>query len=125
AFAEIEGSLTKVSAELNTPCKSFAFPNGNYTPELAQHALRCGATTVMTTEPTWVDGQSQFWRLPRMQLFGEFSPEKIELKIALASQSGILPNPNGKGKNYCSTMRRKHGEIKSVCADGTLAHSTK
>lgn len=100
AFAEIEGSLAKVSAELGAPCTTFAFPNGNYTPELAQHALRCGATTIMTTEPAWAGNESPFWRLPRIQLFGEFSRAKIELKIALAALPGVLANPNGSGRRH-------------------------
>ncbi len=100
AFAEIESSLVSVSAELGAPCTTFAFPNGNYTPELAQWALRCGASTVMTTEPTWVNGHSPFWRLPRIQLFGEFNRERIELKIALAALRGVLANPDGSGRKY-------------------------
>lgn len=111
AFAEIEGSLAKVSAELGAPCTTFAFPNGNYTPELAQHALRCGATTVMTTEPTWVHEHSPFWRLPRIQLFGEFSPAKIELKIALAAMRGVLANPDGSGRKY-SRLNRPSGALR-------------
>src|SRR5207249_1801753 len=55
AFAEIQESLAKVSFELGAPCQTFAFPNGNYDTELSQHALLCGASTVMTTEPMWVD----------------------------------------------------------------------
>jgi peptidoglycan/xylan/chitin deacetylase (PgdA/CDA1 family) len=58
AFAEIEESLVAVSSELGARCKTFAFPNGNYTFELARHAFRCGAVTVMTTEP-----HSTFWRI--------------------------------------------------------------
>ena len=100
AFAEIEESLAKVGSELGAPCKTFAFPNGNYTPELAQHALRCGATTTMTTEPLWVDQWSSFWRLPRIQLFGEFTRTRIELKVALAALRGVLANPDGSGREY-------------------------
>ncbi|HTE91525.1 MAG TPA: polysaccharide deacetylase family protein [Terriglobales bacterium] len=100
AFAEIEESLAKVSSELGSPCKTFAFPNGNYSPELAHHALRCGATTTMTTEPLWVDQWSVLWRLPRVQLFGEFTRSRIELKIALAALRGVLANPDGSGREY-------------------------
>jgi peptidoglycan/xylan/chitin deacetylase (PgdA/CDA1 family) len=107
AFAEIEESLAAVSSELGAPCQTFAFPNGNYSPELAGHALRCGATTVMTTEPMWVDRKNPFCRLPRIQLFGEFSPALIELKIALAAQPGVLANPDGSGRAYRSTARRR------------------
>jgi len=56
-----------VSSEVGAPCDTFAFPNGNYGPALAQHALRCGARTVMTTEPSWRTAVA-LWRLPRIQL---------------------------------------------------------
>jgi peptidoglycan/xylan/chitin deacetylase (PgdA/CDA1 family) len=100
ACAEIELSLAKVSSELGAPCDTFAFPNGNYTGELAQHALNCGARTVMTTEPMWADRRSALWRLPRIQLFGEFDRARIELKIALAALGGVLANPDGTGRAY-------------------------
>jgi len=100
AFAEIEESLATVSSELGARCRTFAFPNGNHTFELAQHALRCGARTVMTTEPDWADSRSALWRLPRIQLFGEFARTRIELKIALAALRGVLANPDGSGRAY-------------------------
>jgi len=105
ARAEIEQSLAVVSSELGAPCTSFAFPNGNYTAELAQHARDCGARTVMTTDPMWVDSYCALWRLPRIQLFGEFTRTRIELKIAVAALRGVLPNPNGTGRTYRSAGR--------------------
>ncbi len=107
AFAEIEGSLATVRAQLGTPCTTFAFPNGNYTPELARHALRNGATTIMTTEPMWVEKHSPLWRLPRIQLFGEFTRTRIELKTALAALRGVLANPDGSGRAYRSVSRQR------------------
>jgi peptidoglycan/xylan/chitin deacetylase (PgdA/CDA1 family) len=106
AVAEIEDSMAKVSAELGSPCTTFAFPNGNDAPELADHAFRCGATSVMTTEPGWVSARSLFWRLPRVQLFGSFSRSRIELKLALAAWRGLLPNPNGSGRDYRISRHR-------------------
>ncbi len=100
AFAEIEESLAKVTLELGVPCHTFAFPNGNYDPELARHARRWGASTIMTTEPMWVDSTTSLWRLPRIQLFGSFSRARIELKVALAAFKGILANPDGTGRRY-------------------------
>jgi peptidoglycan/xylan/chitin deacetylase (PgdA/CDA1 family) len=101
ACAEIEVSLAKVSSELGVPCDTFAFPNGNYTAELSKHALHCGARTVMTTEPMWTGCRSPLWRLPRVQLFGEFDQTRIELKIALAAMR-VLANPDGTGRAYRS-----------------------
>jgi len=126
ACAEIEGSLAKVGSELGRPCTTFAFPNGNYTPELARHALRCGATTVMTTEPMWTNDQSSFLRLPRIQLFGEFAGARIELKIALAAMRGALANPDGSGRRYLQadkqgrTPRRKPGTAEIPIGIGPL-----
>lgn len=100
AFAEIEGSIRTVAAEMRAPCTTFAFPNGNYSAELLRHAHRCGATTVMTTEPRWMDILASRHTLPRIQLFGEFSRTRIELKIALAAVPGTLVNPDGTGRAY-------------------------
>jgi len=108
AFAEIEQSLARVSSELGTRCKTFAFPNGNYDSELTRHAARCGATSVMTTEPMWTDARASLTRLPRVQLFGEFTRARIELKIALAAMTGALANPDGSGRAYRSKAGRKH-----------------
>src|SRR5688572_12076716 len=106
AFAEIEESLAKVSSELGTQCRTFAFPNGNHNPELVQHALRCGATTVMTTEPMWADSYASLSHLPRIQLHGESAPARIKLKVALAARPGLLTNPDGSGRAYRSIARR-------------------
>jgi peptidoglycan/xylan/chitin deacetylase (PgdA/CDA1 family) len=100
AFESIERSIVKVSEEIGEPCPSFAFPNGNYTAELAQHAIRCGAKTVMTTEPTWVDQRFPLWRLPRLQIFGNDNPGKVRLKAAVAAAGCILKNPDGTGRLY-------------------------
>ena len=100
ARTDIAKSVAEVSAQLGTPCASYAFPNGNYTAALAQHALGTGVATVMTTEPTWADRSSPPWRLPRVQLFGEQSRAKIELKIAAAATRALLVNPDGTGRQY-------------------------
>jgi peptidoglycan/xylan/chitin deacetylase (PgdA/CDA1 family) len=100
AFTEIEASMAKVTQELGACCDTFAFPNGNYTTELARHASRCGATTVMTTDPWWADEHARLWRLPRVQLFEGFTRARIEIKIALAACKGALAKPDGSGRRY-------------------------
>ena len=104
ARADIEQSIEKVTAEMGEPCRTFAFPNGNYTEPLARHAQSAGAATVMTTEPTWADAGSPLWRLPRVQLFPGATPGRIELKLAAAATGRILVNPDGTGRRY----RRMH-----------------
>jgi peptidoglycan/xylan/chitin deacetylase (PgdA/CDA1 family) len=108
AFAEIEESLARVSSELASRCHTFAFPNGNHDAELTKHAVRCGATHVMTTEPMWTDAATSLARLPRIQLFGDFSRPRIELKLALAAVSGALANPDGTGRAYWFVNGRKN-----------------
>jgi peptidoglycan/xylan/chitin deacetylase (PgdA/CDA1 family) len=105
ALESIEKSIAQVREEIGAPCASFAFPNGNYTAELAQHAIRCGVKMVMTTEPTWADKSFALWRLPRLQFFGTDSPGKIKLKTAVAASGLILNNPDGTGKTYRATNR--------------------
>ena len=105
ALSDIERSIATVSAELGAPCASFAFPNGNYTPRLAQHALEAGVQTVMTTEPVWADAHTLPWRVPRIQLFGGHTRAKIELKLAAAATGRVLVNPDGTGREY---VRQRH-----------------
>jgi peptidoglycan/xylan/chitin deacetylase (PgdA/CDA1 family) len=99
ALSDIERSIAEVSSEIGTPCKSFAFPNGNYTARLARRALEAGAQTVMTTDPMWADNSFPPWRLPRVSLYGAYNRAAIELKIALATGRWLL-NPNGTGRLY-------------------------
>ena len=105
ARGEIAGSLLRVGCELGAPCKSFAFPNGNYTEALARYALACGAETVMTTEPTWVGPGARLWCLPRVQLFPGSTRARIELKLAVAATGRILANPDGTGRRYIVARR--------------------
>lgn len=100
ARLEIEESLATVTAEVGMPRASFAFPNGNYTPELAAYARSCGASSIMTTEPMWLDAGASLWCLPRVQLFGAFSGARIEIKVALAAFKGAVTNPDGTGRAY-------------------------
>jgi peptidoglycan/xylan/chitin deacetylase (PgdA/CDA1 family) len=118
AFQNIAKSVTTVSKEIGAPCTSFAFPNGNYTPELAQHAIRCGVKTVMTTEPMWVDKTFPLWRLPRVQLFRTDSRGKMELKIATAAPGWLRSNPDGTGRLYRKMHRLAH-EIPGTASPAT------
>jgi peptidoglycan/xylan/chitin deacetylase (PgdA/CDA1 family) len=105
ALLDIKTSIAEVSDEIGRPCRTFAFPNGNYTARLAQHAMNCGAATVMTTEPMWADHRFPAWRLPRVQLFGTQRRFTIELKLALSAAGCILRNPDGSGRIYRQIMR--------------------
>jgi peptidoglycan/xylan/chitin deacetylase (PgdA/CDA1 family) len=105
AFSEIRESMSRITSETGCPCRSFAFPNGNHTAELAQYAMKCGADLVATTEPAWVTGQDRVWRLPRIQLHESYSTGKILMKIALSAMEGILANPDGTGRAYASCRR--------------------
>ncbi len=114
ALASISASIARVSAEIGAPCGSFAFPNGNYTAELAMHATRCGAKIVMNTEPTWVTQALPLWRMPRIQLFGHQGSAEIEAKIALAATGTFLANPDGTGRLYRSIRRMAKGRHKNL-----------
>jgi peptidoglycan/xylan/chitin deacetylase (PgdA/CDA1 family) len=100
ALEEISRSIARVSAETGEQCASFAFPNGNYTAELARHAMSCGVRMVMTTEPTWADAGFPLWRLPRVQLFGGQDRGTIELKVAVSATGRILKSGDGNGMIY-------------------------
>ena len=100
AFREIERSMARVGEELGEPCRTFAFPNGNHDLELGRHAMACGATTVMTTDPGWVGRGTATSSLPRVQLYQSSSRRHIRLKIVLATVPGVLVNPDGTGRAY-------------------------
>lgn len=106
AFENIATSIAMVAGEIGAPCPAFAFPNGNYTPELALHAMHCGAGAVLTTEPVWVDPAFPLWRLPRVQLFSDHRTGIIQLKLALAASGWMLSNPDGTGRSYYTAKRR-------------------
>lgn len=99
AVANIQGSMADVTSEIGV-CSTFAFPNGNYTADLALVAHAAGATTVMTTDPKWVDAYGSVCCLPRVQLFGPHTAGRIELKLAAAAVGNVLANPNGTGRRY-------------------------
>jgi len=107
ALDNVSQSMAAIAQHTAAPCQSFAFPNGNYTAQLAKQALDCGARTVMTTEPTWVRPDMPLWRLPRIQLHAGFSCRKIQMKL-LAAACAALKNPDGTGRLY-RRIRRMGG----------------
>jgi peptidoglycan/xylan/chitin deacetylase (PgdA/CDA1 family) len=107
AKGEIQRSIAAVSENLGAPCKSFAFPNGNYTEELSRYALRCGVRTVMTTDPMWVGTAEQPWRLPRVQLHFERPNRQHQLKIVAAALGFVLKNPDDTRRDYIWSRWRK------------------
>jgi len=106
ATEEIAGSLSDVSEAIGTPCHTFAFPNGNHSPELAQFAVACGARTVVTTDPAWVRPTDCLWRLPRVQLFAAYSPAEIAWKVGFSALGFVISNPDGTGRRYALWRRR-------------------
>ncbi len=105
ALGSISRSIARVSAELGEPCTTFAFPNGNYTAELARHAAACGARLVFTAEPTWADASSMPWRLPRIQLFDSHDEGRMELKVAVSALGRYVPSGDGTGFVYRDVNR--------------------
>ena len=124
AKADIRASIETVSAETGAPCRTFSFPNGNYTARLGRYALSCGVETVMTTEPIWVARGIQSWRLPRIQIHGNQPFGRQVAKLSLASLGRVLENPDGTGRFYVrmqrETARREPAEAEadSSPADG-------
>lgn len=110
ALRDIEHSIARVTAETGVACRSFAFPNGGFTPRLALHAMRSGVQTVMTTDPMWVDHRFPAWRVPRVQLFGRQSRVAIELKLTAATSGPVLDNPDGTGRRYWRDFVRGNHE---------------
>jgi peptidoglycan/xylan/chitin deacetylase (PgdA/CDA1 family) len=120
AKADIRASIETVAAETGSPCRTFSFPNGNYTARLGRYALSCGVETVMTTEPLWVARGIQSWRLPRIQIHGDPPFGRQVAKLALASLGRVLENPDGTGRFYVRMQR----EAARREPDGVEAHAS-
>lgn len=99
-FRDIKQSIKDVSFHLGKQCPTFAFPNGNYTLEMANYATQCGVKTVMTTDPLWLKPGTPLNRLPRIQLYNRYSKDQILMKIMAALPGFLLKNPNGQGRRY-------------------------
>lgn len=109
AKGEIRGSIASVTREMGQDCVTFAFPNGSYTDNLALFAASCGVKTVMTTDPIWVGASAEMWRLPRIDIYNHYDPQKILIKVAAALPGCLLKNPNGTGRAY-AMVRWVHGD---------------
>jgi hypothetical protein len=116
AAAEIRESIEAVRGRLGA-CATFAFPNGNYTAKLARVALEAGVSTLMTTEPMWVESGWPAWRLPRLQLARHDDAGRAAMKAALAAVPGVIADGNGTGRAY----RRVRTLERRAARDGRLA----
>jgi peptidoglycan/xylan/chitin deacetylase (PgdA/CDA1 family) len=112
ACSEIRCSIDRVSEKLGTQCKSFAFPNGSYTDDLARFAMTCGVTTVMTTDPVWVGPGSDLWRIPRIDIYNHYSGGKMLVKILAALPGFLLKNPNGTGRAYVTGRKNVFSQFR-------------
>ena len=100
ARADILQSIQCVGRELNTPCTTIAFPNGNYNKTLCEYALRCGVNSVMSTDPRWQSRLDSMCALPRIQFHNTYDRSRIQLKLLAAVPGMILTNPDGTGRRY-------------------------
>ncbi|MCG8619943.1 MAG: polysaccharide deacetylase family protein [Desulfobacterales bacterium] len=100
AEKEIRDSIETVSREIGRQCPSFAFPNGNWSPELARYTVSCGVKTIMATTPVWVRKESCTWALPRIDIYNHYDKRRIWMKLTAALPGCLLKNPNGSGRRY-------------------------
>lgn len=108
ADSEVRDSIATLRRQLGTPCQSFAFPNGNFTPRLVGVAQAAGAQFVVTTEPVWVrKGWAMHQPLPRIQLHPKQGTEQILLKLLAARPGFVLRDPSGTGRQYIGRQRRR------------------
>jgi len=100
ALDDIQQSIAAVTGEVGSPCRTYAFPNGNYSTSLARHAIDCGVETVMTTEPMWANASFPAWRLPRIQIYNAYNSNLVVKKVLAALPGVLLKNPDGTGRRY-------------------------
>ena len=95
AQIEIKDSINDIEQNVNMVCNTFAFPNGNYNYQLIDYIKNFNIQTIMTTEPTWVNYNTPYNRLPRIQLDSGFSKTKIKYKLFIAKFRRFLKKPDG------------------------------
>lgn len=118
ASEDIQESIAEVARQLRVPCRSFAFPNGNYNESLAAVAFAAGGDFLFTTEPVWIGRREAETALfPRIQLHEKQGPVTMKAKLLAARPGFILKDPNGTGYQYVNragfTERSRHGANKS------------
>jgi peptidoglycan/xylan/chitin deacetylase (PgdA/CDA1 family) len=69
---ELTESKAELTKRLNSPCKFFAFPNGEFTTTSASEVQRAGYDLGFTTEPTSVVRTANPFILPRLYPAGPF-----------------------------------------------------
>lgn len=89
AAEEIGESRRSIERELQAPCDSFAYPNGNVTGEIAQMVNAEGITLAVTTSPGVWTSETDRLRIPRINisednvagLGGRFSPTMFQYAV--------------------------------------------
>ena len=100
AKRDIVDSMRDVQSITGARCRTFAFPNGNHTRELADFAVGQGAETVMTTVPAWAGPADLLRQLPRIELHPKHDAETIRVKLTASLSGCVLRDPNGTGRKY-------------------------
>jgi hypothetical protein len=63
---ELRQSRQELESRLSRPCRSFAFPNGDFVPESPEELADAGYSAAFTTEEGTVDGSASRFLLPRL-----------------------------------------------------------
>ncbi len=70
---ELVESVAKIHKEVGTQTKLFAYPNGNYTPQILAMLSESGITAAVTTKRGLVGGNSFLLELPRIAVHDDVS----------------------------------------------------
>lgn len=90
ARREIIESKSEIEKQLDCPVTLFAYPNGDYNPEIANILKEEGFVGAVTTNPVWITPKSSQYRLGRIGLFDEdFGILKLRLSGVLGDYKEI------------------------------------
>jgi peptidoglycan/xylan/chitin deacetylase (PgdA/CDA1 family) len=75
AYSEIAESRAIIEEQLGAPVRSFSYPIGSYTSELATMVREAGYTNAVTTHPG--SGAEHMFELPRRRIMGGETVEAL------------------------------------------------
>ena len=84
AEAELRESADQIEAAGLPRPRAFAYPHGEWNPELARLAGAAGYEAAFTIDPGRIRASGDRWALPRIEVLADDTPRSLRLKLATA-----------------------------------------
>ncbi|HWO82162.1 MAG TPA: polysaccharide deacetylase family protein, partial [Solirubrobacterales bacterium] len=84
AAAELRDSAAQIEAAGLPRPRAFAYPHGEWSPELARLAGAAGYAAAFTIDPGRISADGDRWALPRIEVLASDTPRSLRFKLATA-----------------------------------------